>query len=344
MSACKGKSKDKGSKRDQSITAMNFTYFNATTISNFFGNKFISELWRKEEMQQRVLLHSVYEITFSACFAPFEQTSLYPSLDVRLYHINDNNQEAVLLNLNSHIRSNDHSLEYFLRYSIPTGDNTFSMKNISSGQKTLNPAIFNENGVSNVTLSILLDFRTYNFFWCFGETNDNELSYCFLDKRIESISKLSQKLLNGNIFLSIANLESHRNNCSLFDKLIMSHNSLVAQKRESSKNTFQESKFAKQILHNKVLTDNLTYTSDLNLRHHLATSNCNKTKTKCNFKNNPNLFCFNERITCRDYIQNNFIWKSHAQETIIDFHEVDMWSLKSITLNSKINEGKIHYR
>ena len=342
ISACKGKSKENGSRRDETITNMKFTYFNTTTISNFFESKFISELWRKEEMQQRVLLSSVYEITFSSCFSPLEQTSLFPSLDVTLYHMNDNNQETVLLNLNSHIRKNNHSLQFSLKSLIPTNRNTLSMTDISSGRKTLNPTIFNENSVSNMTLSILLDFKTYNFFWCFGETNDIDLSYCFLDKRIESISKLSQKLLYGNILLSIENLESHRNNCLLFNKLIVSHNTLVAQKKKSSKNTFQESKFAKQMLHDKALTDNLIYTSDSNLLHHLATVNCNKTKTTCNFKNNPNLFCLNETIICRDYVQNNFEWKSHAQETIIDFNEVDIWSLKYISLNSKMNAGEIH--
>ena len=342
ISACKGKSKENGSRRDDTITNMKFTYFNTTTISNFFGSKFISELWRKEEMQQRVLLSSVYEIRFSACFSPLEHTSLFPSLDVRLYHMNDNNQETVLLNLNSRISNNDHSLQFSLKSLIPSSGNTLSMTEISKGRKTLNPFIFNGNSVSNMTLSILLDFKTYNFFWCFGETNDIDLSYCFLAKRIESISKLSLKLLYGNILLSIENLERHRNNCSLFNELIVSHNSLVAQKKESSKHTFQESKFAKQILHNKALTDNLIYTSDSNLLHHIATVNCNKTKTTCNFMKNPNLFCSNETIICRDYVQNNYEWKGHAHETTIDFNEVDIWSLKYISLHSKINAGEIH--
>ena len=139
ISACKGKSKENGSRRDDTITNIKFTYFNTTTISNFFGSKFISELWRKEEMQQRVLLSSVYEIRFSACFSPLEHTSLFPSLDVRLYHMNDNNQETVLLNLNSRISKNDHSLQFSLKSLIPSRGNTLSMTEISKGRKTLNP-------------------------------------------------------------------------------------------------------------------------------------------------------------------------------------------------------------
>ena len=341
-SACKGSGKDKGSKGDAEIPKMNKTYFNVTTISNYYENKFVSELWRKEEIKERLLLHSVYEITTSPCLVPSQKFKSYPSLDIKLNHINKKNIETTLLNINTNFSNENRSLRYSLRCATPLNSDSFSMTDISNGRKQMKSFMEFKDSDSSISISILLDFKTYNFFWCFGETNTTDLSYCFLDRNIESISKFSENLLNGNIFLSIEDSSNHRNNCSSFDKLIMSHNSLVSKKMESSENTFSDSAFAKQMLHTKSLSSHISNTFDLNLETNIVSTLCNKSTTKCTFNRNLNLFCFNETIKCHNYVQKSFHWKGLAQETIIDLHEIEIWSLEYITIRPKLNGGLIH--
>ena len=334
--ACKngrssGKKKSDG-KADTEIPKINNTHFNMTTIKKFHGKQFVSELWNQEELQERILLHSVYEVTVSSRTKEFDHHYHPTALDLKLFLLSNKKQPIQLLDLRVSINIKLKVLQYDLKSAIPEQNSTFTI-NMSKGSKNIDPNIL-ENHL-NMTVFVLFDFQSFNFAWCASiGTDPKEIVHCFLSNNFESFYA-ALDLLNGRISLSIERGGDIEKSCTTIDSITIAHNSLTATFKESSKNKLQNSTFAEEILKNKDIVKQFSDQTNLFIPKHFSSLHCKKSSVNCNFGTNKNLFCFNETVNCPDYQMSNYYWKVLQKATFIDLSEINLAALKYITITSK---------